>query len=214
MSVISAGRSREAGADDADANLDELWLATLQELVNRAAHEVKDALNGVSLNLEVIRSRVTRPDAPTVGLDLFAMTAAEQFELLASRAEALLFLARPAREPADVAVTLKHLASLLVPAAKAEGASLAVEGYWTSAPTAAPPRATRLALAAALLALMKERGAARCKVETDADTVVRFSHESATDWKIDPAIVSAITANGIRHTRSGTDLLLVFQALA
>ena len=194
------------------ANLDGLWLATLEQVINRGAHEVKDVLNGVSLNLEVIRSRATNPNARLDGLDLFAMTAAEQLELLSARTEAVLFLARPAREPADVAVTLKHLAALLVPATKADGGSLNVDGYWTSAPTRAPAQATRLALASALLALTKEGGASRCKLETGPEIVVRFSHESAGIRSIDAAIVSTITEQGIRHTRSGNDLLLVFQA--
>jgi hypothetical protein len=193
-------------------DLDTLWLATLQEVINRGAHEVKDVLNGVSLNLEVIRSRVSNPNASHNGLDLFAMTAAEQLELLSARTEALLFLARPAREPADVAVTLKHLASLLVPATRADGGSLTVDGFWTSAPTSAAAQATRLALAAALLALTKDKGNSRCKLESGPETVVRFSHEPAGIGTMDPAIVSAIVEQGIKHTRSGNDLLLVFQA--
>ena len=192
-------------------DLDKLWLATLQEIINRGAHEVKDALNGVSLNLEVIRSRVATPQAGRNGLELFAMTAAEQLELLSERTEAFLFLARPAREPADVAVTLKHLASLLVPATRADGGSLTVDGCWTSAPTTAAAQATRLALGVALLALARSGGTSRCIIESGAETVVRFSHESA-GISMDPAIVSAIAQQGVGHQRSGSDLLLVFQA--
>ena len=44
-------------------DIDTLWLRTLEEVVNRAAHEVKDSLNGVSLNVEVVRSRADRPGA-------------------------------------------------------------------------------------------------------------------------------------------------------
>lgn len=195
-----------------DGDLDCLWLATLQEVFNRGAHEVKDVLNGVSLNLEVIRSRAASPAPRVDGLDLFAMTAAEQLELLSARIEAVLFLARPAREPADVAVILRHLAALLVPATRADGGSLTVDGYWTSAPTRQPARATRLALASGLLALTRDGGTSRCRLETGSDIVVRFSHESAATRSIDPAIVSTITEHGIRHTRSDNDLLLVFQA--
>jgi hypothetical protein len=195
-----------------DMNLDKLWLATLEEVINKGAHEVKDVLNGVSLNLEVIRSRVSNPVASHNGLDLFAMTAAEQLELLSARTEAVLFLARPAREPADIAVILKHLASLLVPATRADGGSLTVDGYWTSAPTRAAAQATRLALAAALLALTKDGGSSLCKLEKGAETVVRFSHESAGTCSLDPTVALAIAEEGIRHKRSGKDLLLVFQA--
>lgn len=193
-------------------DFDRLWLATLQEVVNRGAHEVKDVLNGVSLNLEVIRSRSTNPKANLNGLELFAMSAAEQLELLSARTEAVLFLARPAREPADVGITLKHLASLLIPATKADGGSLSVDGHWRSAPTAASAQATRLALAAALLTLTRNGGSSSCRLESGAEPVVRFSHESAGTCSMDPAIVSAISEQGIRQLKSGTDLLLVFQA--
>jgi hypothetical protein len=209
------GRSRQGESElfvTATNHLDLLWLATLEAVVNRGAHEVKDVLNGVSLNLEVIRSRSANPKATLNGLELFAMTAAEQLELLSARTEAVLFLARPAREPADVAVTLKHLAALMVPAAKADGGSLSIEGDWRSAPTAAPAQATRLALASALLAFTKQGGASRCKLESSAEPVVRFSHESAGTCNMDPAVVSAISEQGIRQLRSGSDLLLVFQA--
>ena len=39
-----------------------LWLAVVQRLMGRASHDVKDSLNGVAVNLEVIRSRAARPD--------------------------------------------------------------------------------------------------------------------------------------------------------
>src|SRR5213075_1153796 len=114
-----------------DLAIDQLWLKTLEEVVNRAAHEVKDSLNGVSLNVEVVRSRAERPGAED-GLTAFATAASEQLELLTNRAEAVLFLARPARDPADVALVLRHLAALLIPAAKADGKRLVVDGYGRS----------------------------------------------------------------------------------
>jgi signal transduction histidine kinase len=206
------------------SHLDELWLATLQEVVQKAAHEVKDALNGVSLNLEVIRSRSARVDSDVSSLASFATAATEQLEALSARTEALLFLSRPQRPgngPVDVAVTLKHLASLLVPAAKSDGGFLSVEGTQRPAPTAASTVATRLALAAGLLALTKEEGSTggeaghggprgRCQLESGEKIVVRFSHESAGTCRLEPAVASAITEQGIQNGGSGSDLLLVF----
>src|SRR5437016_10023630 len=116
-------------------DVDTLWLQTLYEVVNRSAHEVKDSLNGVSLNLEVIRSRTARPEDNHQALLPFATSATEQLELLSARTEAVLFLARPARDPADVGLALKHLAVLLVPSAKAQGGTLKVEGFQKSTPT-------------------------------------------------------------------------------
>ena len=185
--------------------------------MGRAAHEVKDSLNGVSLNLEVIRSRTSRAGGGGGGgasdsqaLAVFSTAAAEQLELLSIRTEAVLFLTRQAREPADIALTLRHLASLLIPAAKADGNRLSIEGYQTSAPTTAPASVTRLAVAAGLLALTKRRGAARCILEPGAETVVRFSHESASPFGLEGSIASAIAEHSIRTDRSGAELILVF----
>jgi signal transduction histidine kinase len=199
-------------------DLESLWLAALQEVAGRAAHEVKNALNGVHLNLEAIRSRAAKKGATMPELSGFVGAAADQLDMLTERTESLLFLARPHRSaaPADVGLTLRHLATLLVPAAKANGGTLEVEGSNQSVPTLAPALATRLALAAALLSLTKEGGVARCRLETpvsgaaDGGTVVRFSHESARTCSIEPEIATAIGEHQIRTERSGSDLLIVF----
>lgn len=197
-------------------DIDLLWLQTLQDVVQKAAHEVKDALNGVSLNLEVIRSRSERGNADWSFMAGFATSATEQLELLSERTEALLFLSRTQRGAngaVDVAVTLKHLASLLVPAAKSDGGFLAVEGPQSSVTTAAPSVATRLALAAGLLALTKEGGlgsGGRCRLESGDEIVVRFSHEPAGTLTLDPVIASALAEHSIHSKRSGSDLLLIF----
>ena len=189
--------------------LDILWLRTLEDIVNRAAHEVKDALNGVTVNLEVVRSRAGRPQVDGSALGPFATAAAEQLEVLTERAEAVLYLARPPREPADVGVVLKFLGALLVPATKASGGRLTVDVGRGSAPTSSSSQATRLALGAGLIALVKA-GGGRCRLETDEGTVVRFSHESAGTCDLDPAVAKAIAGHNIQHRRSGSDLLLVF----
>jgi hypothetical protein len=198
---------------------DGLWGKALQQVIGLAAHEVKDALNGVSLNLEVLRSRLSAGRGDANSLESFATAASDQLETLTARIEAVLFLSRPHRgdAPADVAITLKQLAVLLVPAARADGMKLQVEGYDVAVPTSAPPTAVRLVLASGLLALIKEGGAggvAYCKLQTDAvraETVVRFSHESAAVGDLDPALASALgKGTNIRVRRSDNDLQLVF----
>ena len=190
-----------------------LWLAALQEIVDRAAHELKDSLNGVSLNLEVIRSRSTRDGVTGKDLKDFAEAALGQFEALNGRVEALLALARSPRVAttgADVAVILKQLATLLVPAAKADGRTLQVEGEERGIPTGAPPLSVRLAIAAGLLTLVKGESGGRCLLEGGPEPVVRFSHESAVTCSLDSAVADALPDSNIRHRRSGNDLLIVF----
>lgn len=196
----------------AGSELDALWLHAFQDVVGRSAHEIKDALNGVCLNMEVVRSRSARGDSDS-SLAAFATAAANQLELLSARTEALLFLARLPKspdDPADVAITLKHLATLLVPAVRADGGSLAIEGYNGSVITGAPAKPVRLALAAALLAHIKEGGGTRCVLQPGSDAVVRFSHESAEAGRLDPAVAAAIARHNIRTERSGSDLVIAF----
>lgn len=200
-----------------DDRLERLWLSALQAIVARAAHEVKDALNGVTLNLEVIRSRASA--GRESGLGSFAESASAQLEALTARTEALLFLARAPKSAADatdLAVTLKHLAALLVPAARSDGGSLDVEGIDVSLPTAVPSLPVRLALAAPLLGLINEGGRGKCSLQqagsrsSGPGAVVRFSHESAAVRNVDPDIASAIQQHGITAERSGNDLVVTF----
>lgn len=191
-------------------DVDGLWLAKLQEVVDRAAHEVKDALNGVTLNVEVVRSRAGKADLPVGALGPFAEAAASQLETLSRRVESVLALGRPARNPADVALTLRHLGELLVPAAHADGGALAIDGITTSAPTSAPGTVVRLAVAAGLLAVSGKGRRGRCVLENGAEPVVRFSHESAGACDLDPATAAALAGHAVRMERSPRDLTLVF----
>ncbi len=89
-----------------------LWLATLQRAMARASHDVKDALNGVSVNLEVIRSRAARPDTPASAVATFGESAGHQLERLTSLLEAVLSLGRADRTPVDVGATLYYYPEL------------------------------------------------------------------------------------------------------
>jgi hypothetical protein len=192
-------------------DVDTLWAATLQQVMQRAAHEMRNALNGATINLEVVRSRLIAGKTDLKSVGGFADAAYQQFEFATAWFESAMFLSRPHRGdgPADVAATLGHLAALLVPAAKADGIKLEVEGYQTSVTTSAPPMAVRLALASGLLALIKE-GGGRCRLSGGPGAVVRFSHESAPVGDLDPALASALGNEHIRIRRSDKDLHIEF----
>ncbi|HXL86407.1 MAG TPA: hypothetical protein VN927_04320 [Gemmatimonadaceae bacterium] len=49
--------------DPARAKADALDI--VREIIRRAGHEIRNALNGVAVNVEVVRSRVAREGAPT-----------------------------------------------------------------------------------------------------------------------------------------------------
>jgi len=136
------------GAGDARV----LWLAVVQRLMGRAAHDVKDSLNGVAVNLEVIRSRAAREGTPASSVAPFAEAAGQQLERLTSLLEALLAVARPERDPVDVGVALRRVATLCAASSSADDAKVVVEELPADdAVTALPGVVVRLALAAPLL---------------------------------------------------------------
>jgi hypothetical protein len=190
--------------------LEALWAKKQREVMDLAAHEIKGAMNAISVNLEVAHSRVeaARTDRDAV---LPFLTAARQgLENFGPLHEATLFLNRlPRDDGADIALTLKHMGRLLVPAAKADGITLAVEGYEVSTVTGAPNVGVRLALASGLLALIKE-GGGKCTLERQPETVVRFSHQSAKAVNLEPEVTTALAQHGIKARRSAQDLQIVF----
>jgi signal transduction histidine kinase len=194
-----------------------LWLQTLQRAVGRASHDVKDALNGVSVNLEVIRSRSARADAPASSVAQFGEAAAHQLERLTNLTEALLSLARVEREPADVGVTLRRVATLCDASASSHDAPVAlVDDLTGSALTRVHGDAVRLAITAPLLEIVA--GADRlhratevtCTIGSD-DDVIRVVI-AATDRRavMPDSIAETLRGAGVRWTEGERELSLAF----
>jgi hypothetical protein len=131
----------------AAATLDELWLACQQRLVGHIAHDLKGALNGASVNMEVVRSRAERPDAKVTDIGPYATAAGDQLAIVIRMTTALLNLTRPVRGPVEAATIGKTLAGLMEESFRIAGAKLDVtaEGGLSGA-TRAPATAIRLAL--------------------------------------------------------------------
>ncbi|MEJ7809712.1 MAG: histidine kinase dimerization/phospho-acceptor domain-containing protein [Gemmatimonadaceae bacterium] len=96
----------------------------MQHLASRAAHELKNPLNGALLNVEVLRGRATRAGLAAVALAPFADAAATELARATELTEALLALARPVAEPVDLSVALQPLFVLAGAVARAEGSSV------------------------------------------------------------------------------------------
>jgi nitrogen fixation/metabolism regulation signal transduction histidine kinase len=103
-----------------------LWLGALGRLAGRAAHELKNPLNGLALNLEVVRSRSARGGTQGSALAAYADAAASELERAIPLVEALLALARPLSAPVDLRVAMQPLLALYGAIAKAGGGSLDV----------------------------------------------------------------------------------------
>jgi signal transduction histidine kinase len=195
-------------------SVDELWLDVLQQVSARTAHELKGVLNGVSVNLEVVRSRSARADTAASSVAPFASSAADQLDAVVRMTEALLTLARAAREPVDVGEAVASFASLLAPSARAEGGSLRVERPTQDLPAAAvraSGNVVRVVIGATLLAALARKGDIRCKVESGEETVVHIECVDAEGpLELSPDVIGIAAVAGIRVHSEGHSISLTF----
>lgn len=199
----------------APADAGALWLAALQRALARAAHDVKDALNGVSVNLEVVRTRASRANAPASAVAPFADAAAEQLERLTALLDAVLALGRAERAPADVAITLRRVVALCSASNVSSDARVTVrEALVGDTRTGVAGDAVRLALTAPLLDVVaspagESRPPVVCELVDDDDAVVvRLLADRPTPMPAD--VAEALRAAGVRWTESANELSVVF----
>lgn len=172
-----------------------LWLGTLQRLTDHTAHEIRNALNGVAVNLEVVRSRAAR-GAEVAAIASFANAAAVQLEVLTGQADALVALLRPPPDTTDVGALLGRLVALASGAGKGTIA-LDVPMNSGSVTTLADPTATRLALSAALLAALAREGRVVCRLGTEGAASVYIECDAGGPLTLGDAIGAAVTEAGI-----------------
>jgi signal transduction histidine kinase len=187
---------------------DALWLESFQRVCGKTAHELKGVLNGVSVNLEVVRSRSTKPDVAASAVASFAASASSQFDAVMDMTDALLALSRAEQGPVDLASTVKWLVHLLAPAAKADGRELGIDGSLAGlGTTSADGSAVRLAVAATLLASLDSCNRIVCRASgadlqvvndgggpapTPGDDVVAAVRDAGITIQADPPAVSII----------------------
>jgi signal transduction histidine kinase len=194
-----------------------LWLQTLQRAVGRASHDVKDALNGVSVNLEVIRSRAARPDVPASAVLQFSEAAAQQLDRVTNLIEAVLTVSRPERAPADIALALRRIATLCTASSSSADAAVSVldEGSVGSAMTRVRGDVVRLVLLATLLDVVvgdrsKPASEVRCTLSGDDDAIHVVIAIDGRRAALPDGIVDVARSAGVRWTEGERDLSLAF----
>ena len=197
----------------ADAGV--LWLAALQRALGRAAHDVKDALNGVSVNLEVVRSRAARAEAAASTVAPFADAAAQQLDRLTGLLDAVLALGRSEREPADVGITLRRVATLCSASSTATDGRIVVrDASVGDARTRVPGDVVRLALVCPLLEAVvgargEPRGRVECELASEGETLVVRLH-AGRPVRMPPEVAEPLRAAGVTWSESADELSLVF----
>jgi signal transduction histidine kinase len=178
--------------------VDTLWLETLQRICARAAHEVKGALNGVSVNVEVVRSRSAKPDVPASSVKQYANAAAEQLDLVIGMTDALLALTRLATGPVELPTVVGRISALIAPAARASGRALEIDATCDSlAETSANANAVRYVVGECLMSAIDSSMHVRCGPGANASTVRIESCDGST-FSLDDAVVSTGADAGIQ----------------
>jgi len=208
--VLSASRpsgGRVAPQGDESAML---WADTLQSLANVVAHDLRNALNAVAVNLEVVRSRSARgAEAPAVAP--FAATAAKNFETAAAAAEALLSFVRPEPGRVDVAAVVGRLAQLL--AVRAGAGLQVIDRSDGRATTAVPPDIARAAVARSVLAAVGADEGAACEIAVDDGIFLRITGATRVPPLPDSELVAAALEHGVRLTSRERSIELRFPAV-
>ena len=206
--------ARGAPAESGGAEVPALWLQVLQTLARGAAHEIRGALNGVAVNLEVVRMRSERPEASGAA-GPFLGNALEQLDLLTARTEALLDIARPPATPFDVRSAARRLVALLEPAARASGGTLelADESDGVPAITSADPASARLALAAAMLRTEGGDEPLLCRIVV-RDAIILRVEGAGSAPALTPDLVRVAREAGIGIERAPDATIVAFPALA
>jgi signal transduction histidine kinase len=204
--------ARREGADSAAVeSLDALWLRCHQRLVAHVAHDMKGALNGVSVNVEVVRGRAGRPERPVADVLRYADAASAQLVVVIKMATALLSIGRGVRGSAEVSATVRQFVALLEDTLTSDGAKieLVIEGGLSGA-TSAPPSAVRLALGEALLSVVAQKRDVAVRVKAMATPTVEI--RSAANVEILPDIGRALADVGIHVKADGHGISMVFPA--
>lgn len=197
------GLSRRGGATG------RLWPDALEALASHVAHDLRNALNAVAVNLEVVRSRSAR-GADASAIAPFAATAASQFEVASGAVEALVSFTRPEPAPADVAAIVSRLGRLL---SLKEGAAVQMTDRAAGrARTAAPPDIVRASVARSVLAALGAGAAIACEIGVDDDIFLHVTSASHTPPP-DSELVAIAAAHGVRIAARERALELRFPAV-
>jgi hypothetical protein len=197
------------------STVEALWLETLGALCSRAAHEIKGALNGVVVNVEVVRSRSEKPEVTGASLHQYAQSASGQLDAVIVMTEAMLALTRPARRPLALAQTVRNVEALVGASARADDKQVEMQGVVDSlGSTSADADVARLVIGAAFIAAVDASSDVLCSAAPGTDAAVLCwecrGGESPGCPSMDTAVISLAAAEGIDVRRDGPRLSITF----
>jgi len=205
----SDARGDESRVDAAPPALAALWATTLQAVANHVAHDFRNALNGVAVNLEVVRGRSARgAEASTIAP--FAATAAAQFETASAAAEAMLAFARAEPGDADVSAIAVRLSRLVA----LRGASMltVTDGASGRARTSVPGEIVRTVVARSVLSALGTGDSVACEITVGDDIFLHVTGASHVPPPPDSELLAVASDYGVRFASRGHTLEVRFPA--
>jgi signal transduction histidine kinase len=183
-----------------------LWAEALQDLASLIAHDLRNALNAVAVNLEVVRGRSARGTEAS-GIASFAATAASNFESAAAATEALLALARAESAlVVDVAAIATRIGRLL--SVRATNAVQVVDRSAGRATTEISGDMVRAAVARSVLTALSASERIACEITVDDGIFVRVTGATDDPPRPDSELAAAALAYGIHFASRGQSLEL------
>lgn len=182
-------------------------------MTDRAAHELRNPLNGLALNLEVVRSRSARPGVDAAALSPYAVAAASELERTIPLLDALLSLARPSALPVDLRIALRPLVTLYAAIARASGGSLDISNDVEHMFVTTDDLTTRTLLAELLDAAVGEKRAVTGAVARDGEHIALRLTSSLTRPMGNDAQQLGVSC-GIQLSQNVNETLLIFPSLA
>ncbi len=183
---------------EAETATAELWLDAMHAIGRPLAHEVKNALNGLSVNLEVVRSRAAVPDAPAAGVSRFAEAAVEQLEVVTALSESLLEMVRPAPARMELGTAVRRLAIPLRAIARPDGGEVKVDLPQDPTPTALDGRELRSLVAALLTGAFDRATRLSCEVGGGLEPTLRLTREGTALPDLPDSVRRAAARSGVR----------------
>ena len=182
-----------------------LWLETLERLATRAAHPVRNALNGAALNTEVVRSRAMR-EVPAAPLASFAEAASGQVEHAAAGIAALLSFLRPESAPVDAMAIARRVATLL--REPSGGGTVIDVDALGAAPVAGSSDVARLVIVRTLLDCVPREARVRCGIRDDAAIFLTLHGDAVIDTPWDAPLADLARESGIDRVASPSGVVV------
>jgi signal transduction histidine kinase len=170
------------------------WVLLLQRLAGQVAHEIKNPLNAVAVNLEVVRSRAERERLESAAILPYARAAAQELERTSRLVEALLAITRSARP--DVNAIAAPIVTLYDALAVAEGGRVTLDPSEGDTGIDLAADDARVAIATTLEAMVGPNVAIRLEIEAGAEIAARFTGPAVTP-SMPPGVRCAAAPHGL-----------------